>query len=143
MSAESRAARRAALEAELAQIEQAERNEKQALRDKIVPVYKFTVTPAPESSRFHEVWDDTVVLYWIEGEVTNREELEAVGKGHTMGGKMMYAYNTVTHKIITTVSGGTTFRQVKTAIPAIGRFLEFNPEGGDVTSLVLSFDKES
>lgn len=137
------------IKAELREAEAAESAKAQALRDSVKPEWVFTLTPS--ESKWHEVYDDTCLVYRLEGRVTNLEALKAVGSHMPAlgsGGAMDYVFNTVTGKLIMAVGGGTIYinRQFGkrsdgsdvTAMNELGAFLVAHPDGGDITSIVVT-----
>lgn len=134
------------LQAQLRALEALEEAERKA-RVKAAPiVMKFTIEPTTD--RWHEVYDDSCLLYKLEGKVTNREEAKRAGHpDHDLrDGGMTYVFNKLSGRIVTGVGGGTIWIgagwQTKNAESAhdtmetISRYLVEHPEGGDITYIV-------
>jgi hypothetical protein len=139
------------IRAELRAAEQAEATRKAAARDAIPITEAFTIEPIPAAGH-HEVWDPTITLYRIAGRVTNREEAAAAGHHVPSDGGMVYAFNTLTGKIVMGVGGGTYYisgrgwgtnpdkqARAEVAFTAINEFIATNPTGGDITSIVQQY----
>lgn len=121
-----------------------ERHEKM----KEVPIiWKYTISPQDE--RHDRVYDDTCRLFYLSGDIVNKEEAHAAGhytdRSH---GGMTYLYNKATKKIVCSLGGGTIFirsgfGEPKDAeievVEKINQFLVENPEGGDITEIVTAF----
>lgn len=141
------------LRAELKRLEKQEAEEKAAKIAAVKRQWRFTITPAPD--RWDPLYDDTLVWYYLQGEVLNADELKAVGApadSYANGG-MKYLYNVGTGKIAMRGSGGTiyirdswsicknaTVEQVRTEMlrtfGELADFISQHPEGGDVTGIV-------
>lgn len=135
------------IEAELRAARQAEADRVAAENAKYAPIYKYTIEP--HDDQFDRIFDDTIKLYRISGICTNRDEAEAHGH-RPFAGSMNYAYNTVTKKIIMAVGGGTIFISnsyyskedfATEAMTKVSEFVAANPDGGDITSIVVSHRK--
>jgi hypothetical protein len=109
-------------------------------RASVTPVYQFVLEPV-EPNSWHEIYDDTCRLFRLSGRVTNEAELKAVGATVPMSGGMVYAYNTLTSRFITSVGGGTTFvRGESGAMRALGDWVyDGHPDGGDCTDVITPF----
>lgn len=134
------------LQAQLRALEAIEEAERKA-RIKAAPiVMKFTITPTTD--RWHEVYDDSCLLYELEGKVANREQAKEAGHNDIdlRDGAMTYLFNKATGKIVTAIGGGTIWIssgwQIKNpesaqwAMARIGHYLVNHPEGGDITDIV-------
>lgn len=134
----------AELEAELKAARDAERAAKEAHRKRVPVQWKFTIKPMEQrlsSSSFDELYDDTCVFYYLQGEIVNLDEAKTAGHvvSPSHNGGMRYLYNTLTHRIVCSVSGGTIFVSGEGALRCmalISSFLAWNPEGGDITAIV-------
>lgn len=148
------AARIAALRAELAEAEKAEKAEKEAIRQAVTPVYKYTVKPGSPDG-WHKVYDDTVTVYEITGECLNQDECKAAGRPETdwRDGGIKYLVNTWNMKFICTVGGGLTFiseshysggddQADDKAFAEITEFIKEHSHGGDITDIVNRFKAE-
>lgn len=139
------------LQAQLRALEALEEAERKA-RIKAAPiVMKFTI--APTTDRWHEVYDDSCLLYKLEGKVTNRDEAKAAGhpEHDLRDGAMTYLFNTATGKLVTAIGGGTLWvsagwhtknaESAKTTMATIGYYLVDHPKGGDITNIVENHRK--
>ena len=140
----------AELREELRQAEARERVEAEARKRATPVVYRFTAeesTPA-----WHKVYDPSCRLYNLRGEVVNREEAKAAGHSdHEMHeGGMLYLYNTLTERIVTSIGGGQIWIGANwngstgsddVAFDQVSAFLAAHPEGGDITSIVQAHRK--
>lgn len=146
----------AELEAQLAAARKEEDLRKQALRDSVKPVWRYTIERLPTTTDvFDAIYDDTIVAYKLSGEVLNREELIAAGHPETFyrAGSMRYLYNTVTTRLIAGVGGGTIFlstsgfkresAKIQRAADQVGAFLADHPEGGDITEIIAKLREEN
>ena len=133
----------AELEAELKATRELARMEAEALRESVVPEYRYTV--APIDDKFDRIYDESVVQYRIEGICTNQEAVDAVG-GKSFTGGMTYLFNKASGKIIGAFGGGSTFisgrgftrhtEEVDVTIAKISAFIVLYPAGGDITLLI-------
>lgn len=108
-------------------------------RDSVKPVYRITIDLATGHS-FHKIMDDSVKVYRISGEVTNKAEVDAVG-GDSRGGGMDYLFNTLSGKLIMSTGGGTIWvggfdNDGHEAFQQINEFLCDHPDGGNITDIV-------
>jgi hypothetical protein len=98
-----------------------------------------------------KLYDPTCQLYEITRKTLNVEEAKAAGHDEwsLRGGGMLYIWNSVTHKIVSSVGGGTVY--IGSAWPLnedgaddeafdlIGEFLVERTAGGDITEIVNEF----
>ncbi len=92
------------LRAMLREAEAREKEEAQRRAESVKPTFRFTLKA---SERFwDEIFDDTVVPMHLDGRVTNKDELEAVGARVPQEGGHHYLYNTLTKKFIMGSGGG-------------------------------------
>lgn len=145
------------LEAKLAdlrnQVKEAEREvnrERDLVKKSITPIYRFTLAPA-EHRTHHEILDDAIVLVRLEGVVENAEAMREVGADPFQGG-MTYFFNKLSGKIVTSEGGGNIWlstdasfsrsteerEDARKTFDVLSKFLVENPEGGDVTEIVMS-----
>lgn len=141
------------LRKELKEAEARERAQAEEARRAVKVQWKFTLMP---DTRGHDVmYDETCLLYSLKGEITNREEAEAVGHhlSHSEG-SMTYVFNTVTGRIVCATGGGTIYvggfggawsggeqeqELASQTMRELGTFLTMWPEGGDVTAIVANY----
>lgn len=139
---------RAQLHAAEQELKQREADERKAEMAATPIVWRFTIKPATNRS-FQEMYDDSCLLYRLNGEITNRDEAKAAGHpDHDLrAGGMDYIFNTLSGKIVTGVGGGTIWvghgwgndkraDSARATMEAISQFIADNPEGGDITGIV-------
>lgn len=154
------AKRIAALRAELAAAELAEREAAKAKRAAFKLDWQYHIRPVARDrhSSFDKMYDSTCERYKIDRTLLNQEAAKAAGiPDHEMrAGGMEYIYNKLTCRIICSTGGGTIYinedhyRPTNTspdgaderAMLAIGAFLISNPRGGDITEIVQAFEAE-
>lgn len=134
-----------ALRAELQHAERIAESDRRAAIDAFIPQYRFTLKPAHAS--FDCLWDPTILVYYLRGEMLNAEDLKALG-GSPFEGGMAYYYNTSTNRIMGPAGGGSIFiaqnawgsrdltPEDKAKLQALADFIADNPDGGDVTAIV-------
>jgi len=110
-----------------------ERERKAAAAKLVNPIYKFTLLPYTD--KWYKVFDPSCKLYALEGEVTNKEELHAVGKT-PFEGSMVYAFNSLSGYLVMAVGGGSSFTENPRCFVRLSHFIQDNPEGGDVSNFV-------
>jgi hypothetical protein len=132
-------------------LKDAEKRRQQEMDEKkksVKPIYRFTLTPS-KIKPYHEILDDSIVLFRLEGIVENAEEMREVGADPFQGG-MDYYFNTLSGKIVTSTGGGNVWistdsvfsrqegerEHARLTFNLLSRFLVKNPEGGDVTEIV-------
>jgi hypothetical protein len=138
----------AQLRAELVEAELREADERETRR-KATPVdRRFTIVPTKPAKAHQELYDPACRFYIIESAVANREEAKTAGHSDHMlqGGGMVYVYNTLSNRIVTSTGGGTVWvgagftgerhESAHEAMYAISAFLVEHPEGGDITAIV-------
>lgn len=131
-----------ALEARLRELRQEEQREAEERRNAVKPTYQFLLTPIKERHTTFggdQLFDDDCRLYHLEGTVTNKEELEAVGHRYHFEGGMRYVFNAATGKFACAVSGGSVFLSSKEGWKALSEYVDYNPDGGDVTEIVTKY----
>jgi hypothetical protein len=138
------------LRAELMAAEAAEASLKED-RKLATPVrYSFRITPAESRAGWDRLYDSTCKLYTIKRHVLNRDEAKAAGHNEwaLQEGSARYLFNTVTNRIICSVSGGTMYVSDglvsndgadDIAFEQIGLFLHRHPTGGDITEYIEQF----
>lgn len=132
----------------LAQKEEEEYDAKKARRESVKPVYKFVMELVPDDG-WDRVMDDSVKTFSLNGYVLNKAELEEVGAEVVEGG-IRYLYNTLSGRIVMRLGGGRIWvgdfgrSDVGAAetYEKIEEFIKANPDGGDITEIVLA-DRKS
>lgn len=116
-------------------------------KESVIPVYQFNLTV--DDQKFDKIYDDSVSLFKLTGVCLNQAEVDAVG-GKTFTGSMSYLFNWASGRIIMSHGGGSIFisdgRWVNKneiddsarAFEELSNFIISNPEGGDVTSLIVA-----
>lgn len=143
----------AELRAELRAAELREADEKKD-RLKSTPVLRqYTIRPVQE--RWHEVYDDSCLLYELSAEIANLDEARAAGHpDHSLrAGGMTYIFNTCSGRLVMGVGGGTIWigtgmagqnrDAARNAMSQISQFLIAHPEGGDITRIVDNFKRST
>lgn len=124
----------AALEAKLAELRRAESARLAELAKSVKPVYEFRLEL--DTRGYDRVFDDACTMYQLNGRVTNKPELEAVGARSHFEGGMRYVFNGATGKFICSVGGGSIFLSSVEGWAELSEFVRRNPEGGDVSEIV-------
>lgn len=149
----------AELEAQIRAIRNEQKAELAERQKSVTPVWRFTILPNEDRS-FDKIWDKSVVLYQLRGEVVNRDECEAVGHDvRQMSGSMNYLFNTLSGRLVMSTGGGNVYLSDKTwslrsdkeavqrsfekAVTAIESFLAEHPEGGDITEIISQHRAET
>jgi len=139
------------LRAELREAERREAAELQIRRAKVQVRRQFTLLPYEDVHFLDRVYDSTCKLYRLVSTVVNHDEAKTAG--HTelemRNGGMTYVYNTLSHRLVTGVGGGTIWigptwmneddTSDVEAFEELNAFLLEHPEGGDVTEIVERF----
>lgn len=130
------------LETQLAQLRQRRLDERRALMESVIPQFRYTLELV---IRPHDrVADPSCEWYRLEGKVTNREELEAVGRTVHEGG-MDYLFNRLSGRFVLSSGGqvflnltdGTFGKADRQAFDELEAVVRKNPGvGGDVTDIV-------
>lgn len=143
----------AELRVELRTAELREADEKRAKLKSTPVVRRYTIKPG--EARWHEVYDDSCLLYELSTEITNLDEARAAGHpDHDLrAGGMTYIFNTCSGKIVMGVGGGTIWigtgmggqhkDAAHNAMSQISQFLISHPEGGDITRIVENFKRST
>jgi hypothetical protein len=120
----------------------------------VKPKYEFTFLP--HQQKFDRIYDDTIVIFRLAGVITNKQEcLDAGRPEHTLSaGGMNYLYNKGSGRIVMSTGGGRVWIREKSwssmgdSVEAIENelqrvlyelelFVRRNPEGGDVTDIIV------
>lgn len=142
------------LRAALKAAEAAERAERDAKLKAVKAVYRYTIKPPKTDSyvRREIRTESGVTSYYLDAECINADEMKAVGHAdHAYkGGGIMYLFNTATPtlKMVCTSGGGSIWiptgtwgngpaerERAERLVHAVERFLDENPEGGDITHI--------
>ena len=135
----SRAEEIASLTSRLMELKREEDAEKQALRDSVKPIMKYTVTPTPVKGSWDFIGDEMCVFYTIDGQCTNLDEVKAVGGQVPHSGSMRYLYNLATSRLVCTTGGGSIHLSATLeAYAQVSAFISEHPEGGDITDIVIA-----
>lgn len=139
------------LRRQLREAEALEVQEREARR-KATPVRcQYLIAPASRRNTFDKLYDETCHTYTIERVILNKAEAEAAGHQdwELRAGGMNYLFNSGTGKIVCALGGGTSYISERwngendgadvEAMEAIGQFLDANPNGGDITKIVETF----
>lgn len=146
----------AQLETQIAAIRNEKDAEVQRTREAVKPEWRITVTPKMDA--YYKIHDESVVLYEIRGECTNREACIEAGhpKSELDDGGLTYLFNKLSGRIIMDTGGGRVYfsdwghfgvdvevvkRAHKEAITEISDFIVRNPDGGDITEIHTWFKK--
>jgi len=143
------------IEAELEAARKAIENDRNAKRNAVKPVWRYTIEPGTMTG-YAKLWDDTLAWYELAGHIDNVDKLVAAGwYDHELRrGSMRYLFNTVTGKIVMHSGGGTMYiysgwgsagdvEAELRAVAKVGAFLVAHPEGGDITEIVTAFKEET
>lgn len=120
--------------------------EKRAKAAAVKPDYMFTVQPI-KNDNWTPVYDDTCCLYFIEGWVRNKAELEAAGNRVPITGGMKFYFNKATGKLIGSVGGGTTYigsghpEIAQACYGEVSAFIVTHPDGGEITQIMNKYRK--
>jgi hypothetical protein len=129
------------------ELKQREADERQAKMDATQIIMRFTIEPTTRRS-FQEMYDDSCLLYRLNGEITNLDEAKAAGHSdHNLrAGGMDYIFNKLSGRIVTGVGGGTIWvgggwgdknaDSARFTMIQISAFIVEHPEGGDITDIV-------
>jgi hypothetical protein len=128
--------------------------EREALRKATKRRWKFTFAPANDRQySFSKNRDALMELWYLQGEVVNREECTAAGWSDdtTRTGGMGYWFNRASGHIAFNSGGGNiyindgSFRgeaeanaDAEIVFKALEQFIIDNPQGGDVTDIILA-----
>lgn len=137
------------LNVKLKQLKEQERKAKQEALNAFQKEWYFTISPLEKSSRWDRLYDDTIEWYTLSGIILNAEEYTALG-GDPKTGSMNYLYNKTTKRIIMRDGGGSIYipedsfgsrgkfqDNVAEIYAKLGEFISLNPEGGDVTDIIV------
>jgi hypothetical protein len=150
-------AKRKALTAEIEQVEKDQKAARDAARAAVKRDWRFTIHVSTAVTGFDRIRTGSGVrLYCLSGSVLNKKELLAAGhnEDHVKGGSMRYLFNVATGKFICSSGGGNIYiadgsffhlekaeearEDAEAVYNSLERFLANNPEGGDVTAIILS-----
>lgn len=136
------------LRRELMEAEEREFEAMEARRREVPVRYRYTLTPEEPERRWREVYDPSCRLYRLSGEVVNREEALLVGHspdGMMSGEGMTYVFNGLSGLFVTGVGGGRILVSgdgAQATFELLSSFVRTNPEGGDVTEIITSHEKD-
>jgi len=144
------------LESELAVARMQEQEERLRITALTVPVWRFTFLPSNKDT-WDRIYDDTIVRYRLEGTIVNKAECLAAGHpDHAVhDGGMTYLYNTSNNRLVMANGGGMLYlsdsgfggrkdtMSLLRVLRQLEEFLEVNPNGGDVTSLMVTYLKKT
>lgn len=128
----------AEIEAELKAARKAEDAARAEKAKEIVPKYIFTITPSETNNSYQRVYDKSCLVYTIAGEVTNPEELRAIGRTPFQG-SMRYVFNTLSGMFVMSVGGGSSFVSDPGAFEELSEYVLRHPNGGDVTDIISAY----
>jgi hypothetical protein len=121
------------IEAELAAAKKAEYARLEKEQKAVQPQYVFTLDRVWHN--MNHLMDNNCTLYRLNGKVTNKEELKSVGKIPFEGG-MTYVYNNLSGRFVIAIGGGSIFTSKSEVFRLLNKFIDQNPNGGDVTHLM-------
>jgi hypothetical protein len=109
--------------------------------------WRFTIKPY--DAKLDRIYDDTLVWYYLRGELLNADEYKALGGDvERSNGGMAYLYNTLTKRIVMSGGGGNLYipsgwnrseqESIQDTFIKLAAFIADNPNGGDVTAIIIS-----
>jgi|SRR5882724_349681 len=109
------------------------------LAKSVKPMYIFTLVLHTDKFDLAKVFDPSCSLYRLVGRCTNKKEMEAVHK-FPHEGAMTYVFNTLSHKFVMAVGGGSIFTSDAEAWEELSDFVSYgHSQGGDVTHIVSKY----
>lgn len=140
---------------ELHEAKRREAREREERKNAFEVKFRYDIRPHTRNAMFDKIYDPTCVLYRLGRTCLNKDDAYEVGyQDHELAPNgSSYLFNTVTHKIICAIGGGTIFITQRwdakendgaddRAFEKIGRFLESSPEGGDITDIVQEYHSQ-
>jgi hypothetical protein len=124
------------LRKQLADAERAEKEERERLAKSVKPIRQIMIRPTRDAQTYDRVFSPSYKVFRLWCETTNKHELKAVGALEPHDGGMNYAVNIVTWTIVCAMGGGSIYFRDSETAERIGQFLQKNPDGGDITSLM-------